>query len=177
VLSLVGLGLGRSRPAGQREALVIQREMAVTIEYLLTVDGLVVDSTLGKPPLRYVHGRGEIIPGLERKLEGLRAGEQRAFTVMPEEGYGIVDPTAIRELSADELPPEITPIEGLVVSGSRPDGQPFHGTIRAVNEDETVTLDLNHPLAGKTLHFTVTIVSIAPVGDRYSVPMTSQAVP
>ncbi|MBI4597654.1 MAG: peptidylprolyl isomerase [Candidatus Omnitrophica bacterium] len=139
----------------------IQNGMMVQIDYTLTVDGAVVDSSQGRSPLSYVQGQGEIIPGLEKQLAGLKVGDARDVTVAPEEGYGAVDPQAYVEVPKTQLPPEMTPAVGLALQGTSKNGQPFRATISKVDKD-TVILNLNHPLAGKTLHFAVKVVKISP---------------
>ena len=140
---------------------MIQDHMAVQLEYTLTSDGAVVDSTEGRGPLQYVHGQGQIIPGLERQLTGLHVGDAREITVRPEEAYGPVDPSAFVEIPKTQLPPNVTPAVGVVLRGMDPDGKPFRATIHEV-KDKAVTLDLNHPLAGKTLLFKVKVIDVSP---------------
>jgi FKBP-type peptidyl-prolyl cis-trans isomerase SlyD len=137
----------------------IQDGLTVQIDYTLTVDGALVDSSKGRGPLSYVHGQNQIIPGLERRLTGLQIGEARQITVGPEEGYGPVDPNAFVEVSREQLPPEMTPEIGQVLQGTDQGGRPFRATINKVGE-ATVLLNLNHPLAGKTLLFDITVVDI-----------------
>ena len=135
--------------------------MSVSMEYTLTSEGKVVDSTDGKEPFHYIHGQRQIIPGLERQLVGLHVGESKDVTVKPEEGYGAVDPAAVVEIKKEQLPKDVTPSVGMVLQGVNPDGQHFRARISEV-KDQSVLLDLNHPLAGKTLVFKVKITDIAP---------------
>ena len=141
----------------------IQDNMDVALEYTLTVDGVVVDSTDGKDKFHYVHGKGQIILGLERQLEGLHIGDSKEVTVTPEDGYGTVDPKAFVEVPKTQLPSDVTPTVGMVLRGVNPDGQSFRATVNDVKEN-SVVLDLNHPLAGKTLLFKVKVLGIAPAG-------------
>lgn len=140
-------------------------KMTVQFEYTLTVDGAVVDTSNGRAPLQYVHGQNQIIPGLERALAGLRVGDSKEVTVSPDDGYGPVDPNAFIEVSRKELPQNIAPEVGMVLSGTDPTGQPLRAKIAKV-DPETVKLDLNHPLAGKTLYFKIKIVEITPPADK-----------
>lgn len=133
----------------------------VSIEYTLTVDGSVVDSTEGKAPFQYVQGKGQIVPGLEKALEGLKAGEAKEVTVFPDEGYGTVDPAAFVEVAKSQLPEGVAAETGMVLQGTNPDGQSFRAIIAAVKAD-SVTLNLNHPLAGKILNFKVKVLSVNP---------------
>ena len=142
-------------------AVAVQGDMEVTLEYTLTVDGAVVDSSEGKPPFRYIHGRHQLIPGLEQALTGLHVGDHKDVTVPPEDGYGSVDSAAFVEIPKSKLPPDLTPAVGMVLRGVNPTGQTFQATISAL-KDESVTLNLNHPLAGKTLAFAVKVVEISP---------------
>ena len=149
----------------------VRANMDVGLEYTLTVDGAVVDSTDGKDAFHYVHGQQQMIPGLERQLAGLRIGDTKEVTVTPDEGYGQVDPAAFVEVPKTQLPAGVAPEVGLVLRGVNPDGQDFRARISEIKED-TVTLDLNHPLAGKTLNFKVKITSIAPAPSQSSTPPT-----
>jgi len=137
---------------------MIQKGSKVSIHYTLKVEGEVVDSSVGQDPLNYEHGSGDIIPGLEEQLEGLKRGDKKTFIVSPEKAYGQHNPQAVEKLprSAFKEAGEIQ--VGQVVSGQVGD-QPFQATIVEANTDE-VTLDLNHPLAGKTLNFEVEIMAI-----------------
>jgi FKBP-type peptidyl-prolyl cis-trans isomerase SlyD len=143
------------------EAATVQDNMDVSLEYTLTVEGDVVDTTEGRDPFHYIHGQGQLIPGLEQELTGLRIGDSKDVTIPPEGGYGLVDPTAFVEVPKDQLPAEVTPTVGLVLRGVNPDGKSFSAKINEVKE-KSVVLDLNHPLAGKTLKFHVKVNNITP---------------
>jgi len=137
---------------------VIRKDARVTLHYELKVDDEVVESSRGRDPIRYVHGQGEIIPGLEHQLEGLEAGATKTARIAPDDAYGPRRPDATQTVpkSAFRTPDELE--TGVRVSGEV-EGQPFTATVTEV-DDDTVTLDLNHPLAGKTLEFDVEIVSV-----------------
>ena len=165
-LTLLGAAWGEaeepSKAQGKETVMsTIQDHMTVQLEYTLTADGAVVDSTEGRGPFRYVQGRGQIIPGLERQLTGLHVGDEREITVKPEEGYGPLDPSAFVEVPKEQLPTNATPTVGLVLRGMDPEGRMFRATIHEI-KDHTVMLDLNHPLAGKTLLFKIKVVDISP---------------
>lgn len=138
----------------------VEAGKTVQLDYKLTVDGQVVDSSEGRGPLSYVHGQGQIIPGLERELAGLHVGDAKDVTVTPEDGYGVVDPQAFVEVPRTELPKDVAPEVGMMLQGRSNDGKPFQARIAEV-KDENVKLDLNHPLAGKTLSFNVKVVEIS----------------
>jgi FKBP-type peptidyl-prolyl cis-trans isomerase SlyD len=131
----------------------------VSLHYTLKVEDEVVDTSKGRDPLGYTQGRGEIIPGLEEQLEGLEAGDKKDVTVAPERGYGMPDPAAVREIPRSVFADGGSGVNaGDRVSG-RMQGRPFEATVATTTPD-TVTLDLNHPLAGKTLQFEVEIVDV-----------------
>lgn len=133
----------------------------VSIEYTLKVEGRVMDTSVGAEPLTYVHGRGELIPGLERELLGMQEGESKQVQVSPDEGYGQVDPGAFLEIQKDQLEPGLEAEVGMLLSGQDDSGRPFHAQIAEIS-DEALKLDLNHPLAGKTLEFEVKVLSVTP---------------
>ena len=147
--------------AEAKTRIAIQDGMTVQMNYTLTVDGQMVDSSEGKPPLSYIQGKGQIIPGLERELTGLHVGDKKEVTVAPVNGYGAVDPKALIVITRDKLPPAVDPKVGMMVQGTSQDGQPIRAKIQKV-DGENVTLDLNHPLAGKTLQFKIEVISISP---------------
>ncbi len=134
------------------------------MHYTLTVDGKIVDSSVGKSPLLYTQGAKQIIPGLEEKLAGLKAGDKTQVRVSPEKGYGKMNPEAVQRVPRAAL----KDIKGLKV-GSVVTGQsgnrPVQAKVRAIAK-ETVTLDMNHPLAGKTLNFDVEIVAVKPAAKN-----------
>lgn len=138
---------------------MIQKGSKVSIHYTLTVDEQVVDTSSGGEPLQYTQGSSEIIPGLESALEGLAAGAKKSVTLAPEEGYGAHNPQAVQKVprSAFKEADKIT--VGDVVSGQA-EGRTFQARVIEMTPEE-ITLDFNHPLAGKTLSFAVEIVSIS----------------
>lgn len=138
---------------------VIAKGKKVKFDYALTVDGQVADASEGRGPLEYVHGQEMIIKGLESQLEGMKVGDQKTVTVSAEEGYGPVDAEAILDLPKTSLDPAIVPEKGVELQLQGKDGQIIPGIIEAVKE-ETVTVNFNHPLAGKELKFDVKIVGI-----------------
>ena len=131
---------------------------AVTFHYSLRDDGGdVLDSSEGREPLTYLHGQGDIVPGLEKALEGKQPGDEVKATVPPAEGYGVRDEGNVRNIPRRRLP------EGKLAPGMRlqlrTDQGPLVATVVALKGDY-VTLDANHPLADKTLHFEVKVVEV-----------------
>lgn len=137
----------------------IENGSKVSLDYTLTVDGGVVDSSEDHEPLIYTHGEQQIIPGLERELTGLMAGDEKSVTVSAKDGYGEIDPEAVRDIPRSALPPDLQPEVGMTLAVRGPHGQAMPVHVTAVDTDK-ITLDLNHPLAGKTLHFKVKIISV-----------------
>ncbi|MFH1504373.1 MAG: peptidylprolyl isomerase [Candidatus Omnitrophota bacterium] len=138
---------------------VIEKGSKVLFEYTLTVDGEVVDSSKGRDPLEYVHGSGQIIPGLSKELEGMKAGDEKTVIVAAEDGYGLVNTEAFQEVPKTNLPQDIELKAGMNLQMQAAQGQIIPVKIKEVKED-SVMLDLNHPLAGKILTFEVRIISI-----------------
>ncbi len=131
----------------------------VSIEYTLKLQNdEVVDTNVGGEPLTYVHGSNQIIPGLEKEIEGLEKGDERKVEVKPEEGYGPTIPEAVIEVEKTQLPQELQQT-GARVQSQSPDGQTLRGRVTELKES-TATIDFNHPLAGETLYFDVKVVDV-----------------
>jgi FKBP-type peptidyl-prolyl cis-trans isomerase SlyD len=135
----------------------ISNGSVVGIDYSLHLgDGQVVDSSQPGDPLHYLHGEGQIVPGLESALEGLSVGDQKQVVVAPAQGYGEHDPRGVQEVPRGAFPEGFDPKVGMELTAEGPDGEPVPFAVREVRPD-SVVIDLNHPLAGKTLHFDVTV--------------------
>jgi FKBP-type peptidyl-prolyl cis-trans isomerase SlyD len=131
----------------------------VSLEYTLTLDDQsVLESNVGKEPIIYTQGAHEIVPGLEMAMEGMRKGERKQVVVIPADGYGPIDPQAIREVKKELIPVAAQNV-GMQLQGTAADGSTAFPRVKEVKA-ETVVLDFNHPLAGKTLHFDVTVLAI-----------------
>jgi len=138
----------------------------VSIEYTLKLeDQSVLDTNVGAEPLTFVHGSQQIIIGLENALVGMKSGESKAVTVTPETGYGIVSEEALIEVDKKQIPEDGLKVDAQL-QGTDRDGQPIVGRIAEI-KDETVVIDFNHPLAGKTLYFDVKVLKVqeAPAGS------------
>jgi FKBP-type peptidyl-prolyl cis-trans isomerase SlyD len=150
-------------PAGAaknaQKGAVIADGKTVEVNYTLTVDGKVVDSSKGRKPLEFKAGAHQMIPGFEKALIGMKAGQKKSFKVKPEDGYGQVNPKAFREIPKKQLPAGVTPKAGMTLYAKGEEGQPIPIVIKEVKKD-TVVLDFNHPLAGKTLNFDVEVVEV-----------------
>jgi FKBP-type peptidyl-prolyl cis-trans isomerase SlyD len=131
----------------------------VSIDYRLTLDsGEELDRSPEGKPLGFVVGAGMIIPGLERELQGLSPGERRHVVVEAADGYGTVDPQLFQRIPRERFPADAELVPGSNFRAQGPRG-PIVVTIAAV-EGDSVTVDLNHPLAGKRLTFDVAIVEV-----------------
>ena len=132
----------------------------VGIDYSLHLgDGEVVDGSAPGEPLTYLHGEGQIVPGLETALSGLDVGDRKQVVVPPADGYGDHDPRGIQEVPKSAFPAGFDPKPGMELTAEGPRGEPVPFVVREVRP-ETVLIDLNHPLAGKTLHFDVTVRAV-----------------
>lgn len=137
----------------------VQPGAEVSFDYTLTDDGgKVVESSKGKEPMHYVHGKGQIIAGLEKELAGMAVGAEKKVTVKPEDAYGPVDPRAFQEIPKEKLPQEALKV-GTMLMAQAPSGQGVPVRVHEI-KDSTVVMDFNHPLAGKTLSFDVKITDI-----------------
>jgi len=138
---------------------VIADDVVVSLEYTLTVDGEIVDSTEGIDPIEFIQGHENIIPGLEKELYGLRTGDSKKVTVKAADAYGEIDPEAIVDVPRDEIPSDIPLKQGVELEVKNEDGDLLEARIVSVSKD-TIRLDFNHVLAGKNLTFEVTVVGL-----------------
>ncbi len=122
-------------------------------------DGTVFDSSKGREPLDVKIGAGQVIPGFEKGLIGMNMGESRKITLEPVDAYGDYREELTADVPRSQFPENITPEIGQQLQVKQPDGNVVDVAVTRVG-DELVTLDANHPLAGKTLNFDVEIVAI-----------------
>ena len=137
----------------------IEKNRVVQLHYTLRDEqGTVVDSSSGRDPLTYLHGKGNIIPGLEQALAGKAAGDKFEVTVAPEKGYGLRDDRLVQIVPRSKFGEAAELAPGMQVRASGPQGARLVMITRV--ERDFVTIDANHPLAGRTLHFTVEIAEV-----------------
>jgi len=137
----------------------VQDGSLVSIEYTLTDEtGTVLDTNVGKEPLTFVQGAGQIVKGLEQELSGLKVGDEKKVQVKPEDGYGLPSKEAFQEFPRETLPAEAQKA-GATLMAQGQDGRAIPIRVHEVKE-KTVIVDFNHPLAGKTLNFDVKIKDI-----------------
>lgn len=145
--------------------LKVADNMVVTIEYELKVDGEVVDSSKDEGPLEYLQGHQNIIPGLEKELLGLKVGDSKSVTVQPADGYGEYEEDSVMNVPREEFPEDI-PLEiGTELQVRDMEGEVAYAQIVEVGGD-TITLDMNHPLAGEALHFEVKVVGVRAASEE-----------
>ncbi|MDH5435980.1 MAG: peptidylprolyl isomerase, partial [Gammaproteobacteria bacterium] len=138
----------------------IAENAVVVIDYTLKDDeGNVIDSSEGKQGLAYLHGAQNIIPGLENALAGKAVGDSLQVTIPPEEGYGMHDTSKIQPVDKAMFEGAGDLAVGMDYYAQGPDGEMLTITIVEIT-DEHVVVDGNHPLAGKNLHFDVTVTDV-----------------
>lgn len=122
-------------------------------------DNVLDTNRKGGDPLKYLHGANNIVGGLEKALEGKVKDDYVAVVVAPEEGYGERREELVKPVERSSFPPEGEPQPGMMVHGQNEHGQHLQGMVVGVEED-LVTVDFNHPLAGQPLHFEVTVAGV-----------------
>jgi FKBP-type peptidyl-prolyl cis-trans isomerase SlyD len=138
----------------------------VLLDYLVRIaSGRVVEASTGKGPIEYLHGAGQILPALERVLEGMKEGDQAAFSIAPEDAYGARKDDNVVSLPRGLFPADVKLEPGLCLHARASGGQSYPITVREVKGD-MVQVDLNHPLAGERLFFEVNIRGVRPAGNQ-----------
>jgi len=144
----------------------IETGKVVLIHYTLTNDaGEELDTSRGDEPLPYLHGHGNIVPGLESGLEGKQVGFRGTVVVEPAEAYGEHDGTAPQTVPTDAFPEDFEVEEGMQFVIENDEGEQIPVWVVGI-EDEVVLLDTNHPLAGETLHFDVEVIEIRAASEE-----------
>jgi len=139
---------------------LIERNSLVTLYYCLGLtNGDVLEDNFDDEPITVQLGCGEMAEGLELALIGLTAGQEETIDIGPELAFGYVDETLYRSIPRVEFDPDIELEPGLIIEFATEEGETLPGTILDLNEDE-VRVDLNHPLAGQTVRYSVKIVAI-----------------
>jgi FKBP-type peptidyl-prolyl cis-trans isomerase SlyD len=137
----------------------IAERTVASFNYTLTNDaGEVIDSSEGRSPLAYLHGAGNIVPGLEKEMAGRKAGDRFDVVVAPEEGYGQPNPMLVQVVPREAFQGVDTIEVGMEFQAQTPQG-PLSVVVSKVDADN-VTVDGNHPLAGKTLHFAIEVTDV-----------------
>lgn len=139
-----------------------QKGSTVKVHYKGTLkeDGSVFDSSEGRDPLEFKLGEGMVIAGFEKAVIGKSVGDSTTVEIPPAEGYGTPNDQLVFQVRKEQLPPNVELEEGVMLEIRTEDGSPAYVRVTDFN-DELVTLDGNHPLAGKTLIFDITVAEIA----------------
>ena len=133
----------------------------VKIHYTGTLDdGTQFDSSEGRDPLEFALGSGQVIPGFDNAVDGMTVGDNKTVTIPAGEAYGERHDQLVQQVPKDALPGEMEPEVGMQLQSQSPDGQIMNLVIVEV-EEETITVDGNHPLAGQALTFAIELVEIA----------------
>lgn len=135
--------------------LIIQKDIVVTLDYQLEVDGHQIDSG----PIQFLHGYGNIIPGLEKEVNGMQLGEEKQILVQAEEAYGHYDPELEMDIPRSSFPQDFEIELGRPMRMQDDQGHIFTGVALGIT-DETVKMNMNHPLAGKNLLFNTKVMDL-----------------
>lgn len=138
----------------------VKEGVVVSLAYELRLpNGDMIDQSTPEEPLDYLHGADNIVPGLERELEGMAVGDTKTVVVAPEDGYGQYDPEQREVVNKADLPKDFPLQLGMTIAVTDDEGYMEEAMVREINAN-SVTLDFNHPLAGQELHFSVQVVGI-----------------
>tara|TARA_R110000824_G_scaffold304552_1_gene492379 strand:+ start:148 stop:579 length:432 start_codon:yes stop_codon:yes gene_type:complete len=140
----------------------VENGNTVSVHYVGTFeDGTEFDSSHNRDkPLTFEVGSGQMIPGFDSALPGMSVGEKKQLTLTPDKAYGSHNPEATQVFPKNVFPKDFVPVVDATVAGQNPEGSPMMAKITAF-DTHTITLDLNHPMAGKTLNFEIELLQIA----------------
>jgi FKBP-type peptidyl-prolyl cis-trans isomerase SlyD len=142
------------------ENLAVEKDVVVTLEYSLEVNGKEIDAG----PIQFIQGHGNIIPGLEKEIQGMALNDEKEVLVRAEDAYGEYDPELEAEVSLNSFPEDFEIKLGQPMRLQDSQGRVFTGVAVAIT-DETVKMNLNHPLAGKDLIFKTKVVDLRPATE------------
>ncbi len=140
--------------------MAIKDGATVTLNYKVYLDSELIDQTSPSEPLTYVQGTGQVIPGLEKGVEGLGKGDKKELVIPPEEAYGQYSEEKVLHVPKDDLPADAEPEEGMQLQAMSQEGNMYIGVVTDVKPDH-VDVDFNHPLAGKTLRLEVEVEDVS----------------
>jgi len=142
--------------------LEIEANTRVTLNFSLSLEtGEEVDTNFGQDPVTFVMGDGSLLPGFERRLLGMRSGDEAEFKIPPEEGFGAPQEDNIQRMPRSDFDGDAPLEPGMLFSFADAAGDEVPGMVAAV-DDDVVTVDFNHPLSGRTIHFKVRIARVEP---------------
>lgn len=146
----------------------IQPGDTISVNYTGRLDnGDVFDTSEGKTPLKFTVGSGMLIQGFDQAVTGMKKGESVTVTIPPEEGYGHRNEELFIDIPKSQFPEEITLSEGLMLELRDPNGRPVPAWVAEISDD-SVRMDINHRLAGKTLEFDITVVETGLEPDQHA---------
>ena len=150
--------------------MALEKNNVVTLKYVLHTNDengekVFVEETSAENPMTFLYGVGMMIPKFEQEIQNLNIGETTSFTIEPSEGYGERDPQAVTQLPVDMFQGQELPPVGAVLPLSDNQGNNFQALVVEVTP-ETVVVDLNHPMAGRPLHFDVEILNTRPATEE-----------
>jgi FKBP-type peptidyl-prolyl cis-trans isomerase SlyD len=152
-------------PSQPQPAIAVAPGYQVSLEYTLSDEkGAQIQTNKGEAPLVYTPGKQEILPGLEKALDGMHVGEEKDVKLPPEEAYGPIDKEAFQEVPKSSIPAAGLKV-GAPLRAQSPDGRTMLARVSEI-KDKTVVVDLNHPLAGKTLAFHVKVLEVKKVEEK-----------
>jgi len=143
----------------------VQDNLVVTLDYTLIVDEEIMESTADGEPIEFIQGIGQIIPGLESALYGMKVDEKKTVVIEPADAYGDYDPESLDIAKKEEFSEEI-PLDVGTFLDLRDDENNILSAQIIEEDEDTVTLDFNHPLAGKTLTFEITLSALRPASEE-----------
>ncbi|HKK39270.1 MAG TPA: peptidylprolyl isomerase [Cryomorphaceae bacterium] len=139
----------------------VKEKDTVSVHYTGTLsDGEVFDSSVNREPLSFTVGAGQMIPGFDNAVVGMEVKEKKSVTIPASEAYGDVRPDMVQKISKDQLPPDLNPQVGQQLASQLPSGEQIIVTVADI-ADEEITIDANHPLAGKDLTFEIEVLEIS----------------
>ena len=147
--------------SGSIGAKQVKQGNTVKVEYTGTFDdGTIFDTSEGKEPLEFKAGSGQMIPGFDKAVIGMKIGQEKVIKLQPSEAYGDYDLKLVQEMPKEQIQVEEELKDGVVLAVTIPNGRQVPAIIKEVTTD-TIIIDLNHPLAGKTLNFKLKVVDIS----------------
>jgi FKBP-type peptidyl-prolyl cis-trans isomerase SlyD len=166
-VGLIAQSACAGEPAKKAGKTRVSEGKQVSLEYTLKLDDKnVLESNVGKEPMTYTQGAHEIVPGLEKAMEGMAVGDKKHVEVKPADAYGEVDPKAFQEVKKSQIPEQAWKV-GTQLEAKGQDGQSMFPRVAEVKQD-TIVLDFNHPLAGKTLFFDIKVLDVRPAPKKAS---------
>ena len=155
-----GTGMVRSLQPGATHMSNAKSGDTVKIHYTGKLDdGAEFDTSAGSDPLEFVLGDGQVIPGFDKAVEGMAIGESKNVRIQPDDAYGPRHDQLIQDVPRDQLPDDMTPAVGMELQAQNETGEVMRFAVTAV-DDDSITVDGNHPLAGKALAFDIELVEI-----------------